>query len=299
MIDAQVTETVGSSATVAVIIVGYNSGPVIPRCLDALATQTRRPDTIVLVDNNSPDAYYLAKIPENHRVKVVRNRVNEGFCAANNTGFRLAGQHKYVLFLNPDAFLSVDFVERALEWMECRENSDVGVLTGTLLGFDIGLNRQTGLIDSTGIFQTRYGKWYDRGQGEAWPGAPSSATPEEVPAIVGALMFCRSLALATIRLPSGDIFDSRFFMYKEDIDLSLRLKKRGWRLIYCPTLVCEHCRGWKGRREMSAHARFLSARNELWVCFENGGKGFVYSGLKFLFVPAESIYLKLLKTLKK
>ena len=183
--------------------------------------------------------------------------------------------------------------------MEHSGNAAVGILTGTLLGFDIHHRRQTGAIDSTGVFQTWYGKWYDRGQGKKWVQPCASASSEDVPAIVGALMFCRTEAIESIRAPNGDVFDRRFFMYKEDIDLSLRLRKRGWRLVYYPHLICDHCRGWRGRRNMSARARFLSARNELWLCFSNNGRGLVYSILKFLVVPLENILIGLLQLIAR
>jgi N-acetylglucosaminyl-diphospho-decaprenol L-rhamnosyltransferase len=294
-VDRERVLAAGTPATVAVIVVAYNSGPVLRLCLDALDLQTRRPDTVLVIDNNSPDTDYLDEIPDGGGLRIIRNNINEGFCAANNRGFRMVGDHSYTLFLNPDAFLHRDFIERAVEWMERPESAQVAILTGTLLGFDIGYKRRTGAIDSTGVFQTWYGKWYDRGQGEKWVETRASALTEDVPAIAGALMFCRSRAIESIRAPNGDVFDGRFFMYKEDIDLSLRLRKRGWRLVYWPALVCDHCRGWQGRRNMSTRARYMSARNELRVCFANNGRGVVYSTIKFLFVPLEDIFIKLLR----
>jgi len=282
-----------NNATVAVIVVTYNSGSVIRLCVDALANQSRRPDTILVVDNNSADAGYLEEIPAASGLSIIRNNSNEGFCAANNRGYRMAGDHSYVVFLNPDAFLHRDFIQRAVEWMERADNANVGMLSGTLLGFDIRYKRQTGAIDSTGVFQTWYGKWYDRDQGEQWLEARASSPCEDVPAIVGALMFCRSQAIESVRARNGDVFNARFFMYKEDIDLSLRLRKRGWRLVYRPSLICDHCRGWRGRRNMSIQSRYMSARNELRICFSNQGKGLVYSTLKFLFVPIEEIFIRL------
>jgi N-acetylglucosaminyl-diphospho-decaprenol L-rhamnosyltransferase len=283
----------GAAATVAVIVVTYNSGSVMRLCLDALACQTRRPDTVLVIDNNSSDSDFLNEVPDGNGLRVIRNDLNEGFCAANNRGYLMVSDHSYIVFLNPDAFLHRDFIERAVEWMERPDSAQVGILTGTLLGFDIRHKRQTGAIDSTGVFQTWYGKWYDRDQGEKW--TETRALPEDVPAITGALMFCRSRAIESIRTPNGDVFDGRFFMYKEDIDLSLRFLKRGWRLVYWPTLLCDHCRGWRGRSNMSTRARYMSARNELRLCFANNGKGVVYSILKFLFVPLEDIFIRLFR----
>lgn len=272
----------GSEHAVAIIIVTYNSAPVLGMCLDSLQRQTRAANLIVIVDNNSADTGYLDQIPAEAPFKLVRNRRNEGFCSANNTGYNLAKSCQYVLFLNPDAFVSNCFLDQALQWMERPENARVGCLTGTLLGFDVASNRPTGRIDSTGIFQKWYGKWFDRAQGAPWDTlAPLSPNrPEDVPAACGALMFCRTAALQEL----AQVFEPGFFMYKEDIDLSLRLRARGWRIVYQPDLLCHHGRGWQGRTRMSYESRYRSARNELRVCWRNGLKGLPYSLLKLAYV---------------
>jgi N-acetylglucosaminyl-diphospho-decaprenol L-rhamnosyltransferase len=285
--------------TVAIIIVTYDSGRVLGMCLDSLRAQTRQPDLVVIVDNHSADPSYLDAVPGGAPFQLVRGSSNEGFCGGNNTGYALARSCKYVLFLNPDAFLSNRFIEEALLWMERPENADAGCLTGALLGFDVEQRRPTGRIDSTGVFQTWYGKWYDRGQGSEWTGFRSAAS-EDLPAICGALMFCRTEALEQAALHANEIFDSRFFMYKEDIDLSLRLRARGWRLVYRPQLVCHHGRGWRGRTRASYRAKRLSAKNELRVCWRNRLRGLPYSLAKFIFVVAlERPLLGLKRTLRE
>jgi len=272
-----------SKPTVAVVIVTYDSGNVLEMCLAALARQTLQPDLIVIVDNCSPHPAYLSAIPKTQQFRVLLGASNDGFCRANNTGFRLASTCKYVLFLNPDAFPSERFLEHAVARMESPENAYVGCITGTLLGFDIERRCATDRIDSAGIVQTWFGRWRDRGRGLPWRAA-SHTEPEDVPAICGALMLCRTAALDAVALRDGEVFDSRFFMYKEDIELSIRLRARGWRLLYVPQLLCHHGRGWRGRQTVSSRARYLSARNELRVCGRNGLRGLPYSVLKYAYV---------------
>ncbi len=274
----------GSRPGVAVVIVTYNSGAVLDLCLQALAAQTHPPELIVIVDNASPEPAYLDAVPENERIRVIRSPHNEGFCGGNNRGYRLARAFKYVLFLNPDAFASERLVEQAWQWMERSESATVGCLTGTLLKFDVTRRQPTGLIDSTGIFQTWWGRWYDRGQLQPWHPTAAGAGPESVPAICGAFMFCRTSALEQVTVREGEVFDARFFMYKEDIDLSLRLRRHGWKLEYLPSLLCYHGRGWQGRTTASYRAKYLSARNELRVCWRNRLRGLPYSALKLLYV---------------
>jgi N-acetylglucosaminyl-diphospho-decaprenol L-rhamnosyltransferase len=270
---------------VAVIIVTYNSSGVLRRCIDSLMSQTRLPDVVIVVDNCSSDTSYLEFLNEIPNCQLLRLPRNEGFCGGNNRGFALAGEFEHILFLNPDAFLAKSFVEDATAIMKDTRNSNIGALGGALLGFDVAADRPTGKLDSTGIFQTWYGKWYDRGQGAAYPaGDQESFRTESVPALCGALMFCRRKALEEVIIRATEIFDSTFFMYKEDIDLSLRLRRAGWVVAYCAYLQCHHGRGWAGRTAMAPFAKYLSARNELRLCLRNYATGIVYSSIKFLYV---------------
>lgn len=281
--DSAATPGSRSAPAIAVIIVTYASGQVLGKCLAHLAAQSRRPDRVVIVDNCSPEPSYLDEIPAAPPLHLVRLPRNEGFCTGNNIGFGLAHGCEYALFLNPDAFLSEGFLEQALTWIERPENASVGCLTGTLLGFDVKKEGPTGTIDSTGIFQKWYGRWYDRGRGTSAASLSLSA-PEDVPAACGALMFCRASALKEAAVRPGEVFDPGFFMYKEDIDLSLRMRAAGWRVVYLPGLLCHHARGWQGRNVVSYRARYLSIRNELRVCLRNGLRGLPYSVVKLLYV---------------
>lgn len=233
---------------ISVIIVTHNSAKFLPKCLASLKAQSVSHE-IVIVDSGSVDPSYLDGYDN------VIKTSNIGFCAANNLGFTKASS-EFVLFLNPDAFLSPNFLADALHLME--KYPQCGALTGSLLGYDFDHDRPTGKYDSTGIFSTWYGKWYDRDQGK-----PVSEITyhnmESVPAICGALMFCRKKAL------THPVFDPTFYMYKEDIDLSLRLRAKGWDLLFFPKLIAYHGRGWKKRSQIPRQFRLFSARNEIKI----------------------------------
>ena len=272
---------------IAVIIVSYNCPEHIKRNLDSLRAQTRKPDQIIIVDNNSKDPSCLA--PYKTEAEIVYNSVNTGFCAANNEGLKkVESQTNYVLFLNPDAFLTESFLEKALEFMENPENANCGAMSGILLGYDPEKEAPNGRYDSTGIFPTPYGKWFDRDQGQLI-NSHLYQTKEEVPALCGALMLCRKEALMNAAFKDKTVWDSTFFMYKDDIDLSLRLRKKGWKLMFVPELIAYHCRGWQANRSaMSKEARLGSARNELRMHLRAKAYHFLpysfakYIGVKFL-----------------
>jgi N-acetylglucosaminyl-diphospho-decaprenol L-rhamnosyltransferase len=240
-----------------VIVVTHNSSGELPTCLAHLDRQSIPVDSLTVVDSGSSERSYLEQLPRRSRTELILAE-NIGYGRGNNLGYQaIAPAGGMVVFLNPDTFLPPDYLAQALAVMQ--ENPTAAVISGKLLGFDPATMAPTGTIDSTGIFRSWYGRWYDRGQGE--PDRGQYQLNEPVPAVCGALFCCRAKALE--QLP-GQIFDPDFFLYKEDIELSLRLRAAGWQVIYAPRLVAYHCRGWKKqRREIPYHLRLTAAENEL------------------------------------
>jgi len=277
-----------ASSCCTVIIVTYNSEKYIDYCIDCLGKQTCSPFQIIVVDTGSKDRGYLQSCQKMSRVPLEIHfaEKDSGFCRGNNVGWQhCAAEAEYVLFLNPDAFLLPTFIEDAIAAMQLADNQNCGALTGQLLGYDIESGRPTGLYDSTGIFHKWWGKWFDRDQGLPIDSNKYQQS-EEVDAICGAVYFCRKSALEAVVLRGTEIFDSSFYMYKEDIDLSLRLKQKHWKLLFVPQLQVYHCRGWsRNRKSMAKQVRLISASNE-WTLHQRLGSpiGICYSSLKYLMV---------------
>jgi len=263
---------------VAVIIVTHNSEQFVRKAWDALERQTKKPSLILFVDSGSTNPSYLDFLNDKPGVKRLFAGHDVGFCVGNNVGYKeIPDDFDYVLLLNPDAFLTPRFIEEAVHFME--RNETCGAMTGQLLGYDIAKDAPNGCYDSTGIYRRFFGAWRDRDQGcKVKPHRYRS--PEEVKAICGALMFLRKKAI-------GDtLFDESFYMYKEDIDLSLRIKEKGWQILFNPLLTAYHCRGWDvDRRKMPKRFRLLSAKNELKIHWKmRCPLGTVYSSCKYLAV---------------
>lgn len=250
---------------VGVVIVTHDSSSSLDQTLMALNNQSLPATQVVLVDSGSPDTAYLKKHNREGALELCF-MPNIGFSAGNNLGYDSLGPDlSYVLFLNPDVILPPDFIEKAVDWISQEGREKVGALSGPLLGWDLLKEKPTGLIDSTGIFTTWYGKWYDRARGASVRSKPLKQM-ERVPALCGALMFCRRSALESVKLGSYQVFDEAFFCYKEDIDLSLRLRKKGWSLCIVPELFAYHARGWNLKRKLMPRSlRLMSAQNELKI----------------------------------
>jgi N-acetylglucosaminyl-diphospho-decaprenol L-rhamnosyltransferase len=248
--------------SIAVVIVSYNSAPFLSKCLSALEGQTRRPDLVIIVDSGSSDTAYLATAHNSSLCCKVVLESNVGFCVGNNIGWALSKHCDFVLFVNPDAFLAPDFLERAVAYLDDQANSKIGILTGTLLRYDIEADRPTGFVDSTGVIQRWYGRIIDRDQSKPESVLRKYDSPNLIPAICAAVALCRAQALMDVA-DGGDVFDPSFFMYKDDIDLSWRVRKAGWLLVHHPRLLAYHCRGFKNRSSVPGKLRLLSARNEI------------------------------------
>lgn len=235
------TDGAGQGASVGVVIVTYDSGPIVEAVVDAVLGGSLAPASVVLVDNASTDRAAVDRAGAGDpRVQVLRQEANLGFCAANNIGIRALGDIPFVLLLNPDAVVTESFLAAAVGVLVAEPA--IGALGPKLLKLDEATMQPTGRIDSAGIFLTRYGRIFDRGQGEIDTGQYDADGPVDVPALCAAAMLCRRAALETVS-DAGAVFDEAFFMYKEDVDLSLRLRAAGWRVVLDTGTVVHHRRG--------------------------------------------------------
>ncbi|BHH82991.1 glycosyltransferase [Desulforhopalus sp. 52FAK] len=261
-----------------VIVVTHNSENVIDTCIAGVKKQGNIVATITIVDSGSGDTSYLDKL-EQDGVNVIRSK-NVGFSCANNLGFASLKPNTsdIILFLNPDAFLQPGTVARFNEIFLA--DPTLGCVTGKLLGYDPLKETATGKLDSTGVFRKWYGRWFDRGQGEVDVGRYD--TQQYVPAICGALMCCSMEALSSF---GKNVFDTSFFMYKEDVELSLKLRRNGWKLLYVPDIVAYHCRGWNADRgNVSYGSKLISAENEVKLYLRHPSMYIIWAVFKYLIV---------------
>ncbi len=242
----------GESPEVRVIVVNYNAGPLLGRCLDALQRQTFRNFEAVVVDNASEDGSLDGAVPDDPRFRVDRLGENLGFAAANNRGAR-ACKAPWVATLNPDAFAEPDWLQRLLD--ATQRHAGVAMFGSTQIDAE-----DEGRIDGSGdaFFAP----------GLAWRGNhghPVGDLPEEGE-VFGP---CAAAALyRTEAFAAAGGFDERYFCYYEDVDLAFRLRLRGERCIQVRDAVVKHVgSGLAGSR--SDFVRYHGARNLLWLFVKN------------------------------
>jgi N-acetylglucosaminyl-diphospho-decaprenol L-rhamnosyltransferase len=269
--------------SVSVVIVTYNSGVFISNLMSALEAQTKLPDSIVIVDSGSTNTDYLERARTSTLECTLIMKPNVGVCVGNNIGWAHSKDHDYILYLNPDAFLAPDFLELAVQYMDDPANRGVGMVSGTLLGYDIENDRPTGLVDSTGVVQLWYGRIADRDQSAPISVLKKYSGPNSVPSVCSAVALCRRATVLSIA-PTGEVFDPRYFMYKDDIDFSWRARRAGWTLIHHPKLSAYHCRGWSSRAAQSRKMRLLSARNDIKLFLKFRSPYLVWGIAKYVLV---------------
>jgi len=261
----------------------HNDGRFILRYLESLRNQTRPADMLILVDSGSSDPeYFNALQGYPYPAEVLHQQKDVGFCVGSNIGWRTIRDFEYVIFLNPDAFLAPDFIEQALAYMEAEPS--VGMVTPSLTRFDIANQRPLDIVDTTGVVRNWYGNFVERDSGRHVSVLEKYQRPNQIPWLCAAVAFARRHALEDVLAPGDQIFDESFFMYKDDTDLSWRVRRAGWKIMHHPDLRGFHCRGWKDRSKFPRELRLMAARNEVTTCLKNRSPFVILSGLKYLAV---------------
>ena len=194
---------------------------------------------IIVVDNGSVDGS-VDLLEHRPGLRLIRNPRNLGFAAANNIALREAAG-EYVLLLNYDATLEPGYVASLVAALQ--RDPRLGSATGKLLRPPAaGAAR---VIDSTGHVIFRNDWAANRGENE--PDGPTHDLAGEVFGVCAAAGLYRRAMLDDVTV-DGEVLDSTFFAYLEDVDLDWRAQLRGWRSWYEPQAQATHHRGGSGGR---------------------------------------------------
>lgn len=240
---------------VSIIIVNYNGKHFLDDCLTALQTQTypRIRTEVILVDNGSSDGSIEHLRRHYPWVRLLVAGKNLGFALGNNEGIRMA-KGQLIAFLNNDTVVQSRWLEALVEAIE--EDPKIGGVTSKIL-----FRNAPEMINSVGLNLYRDGRGGDRGFRQPDLGQFDQAA--DVFAGCGASLMVRREMLDDIGL-----FDERFFMYCEDLDLAWRAHFRGWRFRYTPHSVLYHVHcGSSG--EWSPFFVYHAERNRVFANLKN------------------------------
>ncbi|MFQ5855526.1 MAG: glycosyltransferase family 2 protein [Anaerolineae bacterium] len=276
-----------------IIIISWNVRPLLQRCLTSIYARTSRDITlhVLVVDNASTDGSAGMVRETFPQAQLIANDENVGFTRGNNQalealgfcdrrlekgkGKREKGKRdkgewrtkqvqatslpRYVLLLNPDSEILDDALPTMVQFMDSQP--DVGVVGPQLLFPDgtIQSSRRrfpslaTAFLESTVLQQ-----W--------WPDNPvvcryyvldqPDSAVQDVDWVVGACLMARREAIE-----EAGLLDEGFFMYSEELDWCRRIKDRGWRVVYLPTVQVIHHEGKSSEQVVPArHIHFQRSK---------------------------------------
>ncbi|MBC8487299.1 MAG: glycosyltransferase [Bacteroidetes bacterium] len=226
----------------SIVIVNYNVKYFLEQCLHSVRRAIEGTDSeVFVVDNNSVDGSVTMLQEKFPDVITIANKENSGFSKANNQAIKKA-RGEYILLLNPDTVVEDDTFVKIIQFMD--EHPDAGGLgvkmvdgkgnflpeskrglpTPAVAFYKIfGLSR---LLPKSKIFGKYHLSFLDKEK------------THEIEILSGAFMLLRKSVLDEIGL-----LDETFFMYGEDIDLSYRITKAGYKNYYFPETRIIHYKG--------------------------------------------------------
>ena len=220
------------ASRVAIIVLTWNQRDLILECLDSLAALDYPPDRlhIIAVDNGSTDGTAGAIRGRFPRVTVLENGENLGYAGGNNVGIRyiLAQGVDYLCILNNDVTVASDFLVPLLE--SCQEHRDVGVVTPLVA--DMADPERVWALGAAVVWQRGMVTRLHEGQEtSAW----QAKAPFEVDIASGAAMLVKRELFERVGL-----LDEAFYLYFEETDWCLRVRRAGYRILAVPSSVVWH-----------------------------------------------------------
>ena len=262
-----------AAADVAIIVVSMNSGKWLPACLSSVLRHAGDATLdVVVVDNESTDdtrSVVEANFPQ---VRVLQSP-NRGFASGNNRGLESTSA-RYVLFLNPDTEIRSGTFSSLVSFLD--EHTDIGL---------VGARQVTAddvLYPTVRRFPSATRALGEAFASERWPVTPAWAGERVLDLTLydtrldcdwtsGSFMLARREALV-----GAGCMDERFFLYAEEPDLCLRIKRAGWRVVHVPDMTILHHAGKDGvrprmvaqeafARRQYAEKHFSSAHRSLYL----------------------------------
>lgn len=255
---------------VSVIIPNFNGEAFVRNSIQSVLQQNYQNLEIIVVDNASEDK--SVDIMQNEfqgRIRLLQLNENCGFSAAVNAGLKLA-KGDFIVLLNNDAVLAENWVGTMCQALNAE--SCLGFGAGKIL-----CHHRPELIDSAGDAITSSGRafniaHFNQNQGESinqkrWVAGATGA----------ACMFKKHVLL------EAGSFDEDFFLYLEDVDMSLRCQLLGYKCVYEPEAVARHIGSAVSNRSTGLKTYYLT-RNYFFVLLKNFPMRFLKGGIvRFFF----------------
>jgi len=251
------------SFDLSVSVVSYRTPELLAECLKALDSERGSLSMqVTVVDNASGDSspdLVAARFPW---VRLIRNDRNVGFGAAHNQAQRDVDA-RHLLVLNSDTRVAPGALRTLVDYLD--QHPKVAII-GPLLRHPDGVHQpsrrrfpgvRTFFSESTQLqrffpHNPELDRYYladlpDDGE-------------QEVDWLVGACLAVRARTAADLGL-----FDERFFLYSEELDLARRYRAAGWQVVYLPAAEVQHVEGGSSRQNLAARDRQFQASKLAYI----------------------------------
>ncbi len=260
---------------VSILIVDYNGQEDTRECLRSLQKITH-PDfsfSVIVVDNGSKEPFTVDEKDRPDNTVVLRSDSNLGFTSGNNLGYQYAVEHfhpDYILLLNNDTLVAPDFLEHLLTCSQSHEK--LGLVTPKIYFVqNREYHEQSYTVKERGhVFWYAGGSidWrnldaFHRGVNEVDQGHFDEQTESDF--ATGCAVLIPSEVIEKIGL-----FEEEYFLYLEDVDLSMRAKLAGYPIYFCPPATLWHKNAGSSGGAGSSLQQYYQTRNRLYFFFKYG-----------------------------
>lgn len=271
----------------SIVIVNYNVEYFLEQCLYSVYNALKTVEAeVFVVDNNSFDGSCEMVKQKFPQVILIENKINLGFSKANNQAMRLA-KGEYILLLNPDTVVEEPTFEKTVKFMDSHPNAGgLGVYMIDGKGNFLPESKR-GLPTPWVAFYKIFGLSKIFKHSKKFNRYHLGNLPEnevnEIEILSGAFMLMRKETLDKIGL-----LDEQFFMYGEDIDLSYRIIKGGYKNYYYPETKIIH---YKGESTKKSSVNYVFVFYNAMIIFAQ--KHFSQKNAKtFTFLIKSAIYFR-------
>ena len=272
-------------------LITWNGAKYVPHLFASLRQQTFKDWMLLVVDNHSEDGMVEKMKNELNNFsfpyKLIENHTNLGFAPGHNQAYQNT-DGEYFLLLNQDMYLEPDCLEKMVKFLDT--HPEAAAVSPRLMRWNFGLVASgepleksfTNQIDALGLKVFRNRRVIERETQEEWnKDKYGDKDYEEVFGVSGAFPMYRRSAIKAVEFSDHTFLDETYHSYKEDVDLSFRLRERGFRSFVIFNTVAFHDRAGAGPKDMldtaaaenkkqqSAWVRYHSYKNHLRTLYKN------------------------------
>jgi len=262
----------------SIVIVNWNTREYLDRCLKSVLCELEGLEyEIFVVDNASEDGSVDMVRVRYPQVRLIANEDNPGFARANNMAIQ-ESRGKYILLLNPDTEMRAGALAVLLEFLG--KTPRAGAAGARLLNADGSLQTSaypepTLWRELWRLFHLDIFRPYANYPMHTW----ELKQPRRVDVLMGACVLLPRKALDAVGL-----FDERFFMYSEEVDLCQRLRQDGWQLYWVPQAEVIHYGGQS--TQQAAEEMFLRLYQGKIMYFRKHYPGLAVQAYKLILLLA-------------